>query len=147
MLSMITPPICIAAYAGAAIAGTSPMRTGYACMRLGIIAYVVPFIFVFDPLLLLDGPPALVTMAIATAVFGTFVIGVAMVGYLARPLGWLQRCFLLAGGIGLLIPPGGTIAYSWLINALAALVCLAIVGYEWRARQMSAIGQDMAIQS
>jgi TRAP-type uncharacterized transport system fused permease subunit len=53
MLSMITPPICIAAFAGAAIARTSPMRTGYACMRLGVIAYIIPFVFVFDPLLLL----------------------------------------------------------------------------------------------
>jgi TRAP-type uncharacterized transport system fused permease subunit len=132
MLSMITPPICIAAYAGAAIAGTSPMRTGYACMRLGIIAYVVPFVFVFDPLLLLEGPPALVTLAIATAVIGTIAIGIAMVGYLVRPLGWSQRLFLLVGGIGLLIPPGGAIAYSWASNATGATICLVILLAEWR---------------
>jgi TRAP transporter 4TM/12TM fusion protein len=132
MLSMITPPICIAAYAGAAIAGTSPMRTGYACMRLGIIAYVVPFVFVFDPLLLLEGPPSLVTLAIATAVVGTIAIGIAMVGYFVRPMGWIQRLFLLVGGIGLLIPPGGAIAYSWASNATGATICLAILLAEWR---------------
>jgi len=131
MLSMITPPICIAAYAGAAIAGTSPMRTGYACMRLGIIAYLVPFVFVFDPLLLLEGPPALVTLAIATAVIGTIAIGIAMVGYFIRPMGWLQRWLLLLAGMALLIPPGGAIFYSWALNATGAAVCLAILFAEW----------------
>jgi TRAP-type uncharacterized transport system fused permease subunit len=134
MLSMITPPICIAAYAGAAIARTSPMRTGYACMRLGIIAYVVPFVFVFDPLLLLEGPPALVTLAIATAVIGTIVIGIAMVGYFVRPLGWLQRWLLLLAGMALLIPPGGTIFFSWALNAAGAAVCLVLLLAEWRSK-------------
>jgi TRAP-type uncharacterized transport system fused permease subunit len=116
-------------------------------MRLGIIAYLVPFVFVFDPLLLLEGPPSLVTLAIATAVVGTIAIGIAMVGYFLRPMGWILRGLLLAGGIGLLIPPGGTIAYSWLVNAVATLVCLAIAGYEWRARRIPAGSQEPAIQS
>ncbi|MBI3066389.1 MAG: TRAP transporter fused permease subunit [Deltaproteobacteria bacterium] len=144
MLSMITPPICIAAYAGAAIAGTSPMRTGYACMRLGIIAYVVPFVFVFDPLLLLEGPPALVALAIATAAFGTIAIGIAMVGYFVRPMGWIQRLFLLVGGIGLLIPPGGAIAYSWASNATGATICLAILFAEWHNKGARAAARTLS---
>ncbi|MBI2368020.1 MAG: TRAP transporter fused permease subunit [Deltaproteobacteria bacterium] len=144
MLSMITPPICIAAYAGAAIAGTSPMRTGYACMRLGIIAYVVPFVFVFDPLLLLEGPPALVALAIATAAFGTIAIGIAMVGYFVRPMGWIQRLFLLVGGIGLLIPPGGAIAYSWASNATGATICLAILLAEWHNKGARAAARTLS---
>lgn len=144
MLSMITPPICIAAYAGAAIAGTSPMRTGYACMRLGIIAYLVPFIFVLDPLLLFQGPLHLVFLAFITASVGTVAIGISMVGYFVRPLGWLQRIALALGGIGLLIPPGGTIAYSWLINGVSGLVCLALVTHEWRARKLPMAAGDAA---
>jgi TRAP transporter 4TM/12TM fusion protein len=136
MLSMITPPICIAAYAGAAIAGTSPMRTGYACMRLGIIAYVIPFVFVFDPLLLLQGPASLVSLAIATAVMGTIAIGVGMVGFLVRPIDWIRRCFLLLGGVALLIPPGGKITYSWALNLSGAVVCLAILLVEWRRKKL-----------
>jgi TRAP transporter 4TM/12TM fusion protein len=134
MLSMITPPICIAAYAGAAIAGTSPMRTGLACVRLGIIAYLVPFVFVVDPLLLLQGPLHLVILALITASLGTIAIGMSMVGYFVRPLEWSKRLVLLVMGFGLLIPPGGAIAFSWIINAGAAIVCVAVIAYEWRSR-------------
>jgi TRAP-type uncharacterized transport system fused permease subunit len=142
MLSMITPPICIAAFAGAAIAGTSPMRTGYACMRLGIIAYLVPFVFVLDPLLLLRGPVHLIIPALATAAAGTVAIGIAMVGYFVRPVGWFKRLFLALGGVGLLIPPGGAIAHSWTTNAVGGAVCLGIILYEWRARKALALSQE-----
>jgi hypothetical protein len=60
---------------------------------------------------------------------------------------WWKRVLLAVGGIGLLIPPGGTIAYSWLINALAALVCLAIAGYEWRARSALPAGPQSHMQT
>jgi TRAP-type uncharacterized transport system fused permease subunit len=133
MLSMITPPICIAAYAGAAIAGTSPMRTGYACMRLGIVAYVVPFVFVFDPLLLFQGPLTLIALALATALVVTLALGVAMVGYFTRPIGWLKRLILAVAGVGLFIPPGGVIAGSIVINVAGALVFLLVLGTEWKA--------------
>ncbi|MBI2089782.1 MAG: TRAP transporter fused permease subunit [Deltaproteobacteria bacterium] len=142
MLSLITPPVCVAAYAGAAIARTSPMRTGYACMRLGILGYVVPFVFVFDPLLLLQGPAHLVILAITTAVFGTIAIGVAMVGYFTRPIGWLRRLLLVLGGTGLLIPPGGVIAYSWATNVVGGAVCLTLMLYEWKARKAAVVSPE-----
>jgi len=135
MLSMITPPICIASFAGAAIAGASPMRTGYTCMRLGIIAYIVPFIFVYDPLLLFQGPAHLIALAFATAAVGTVIIGIAMTGYFVRPIGWPVRLLLAASGIGLLIPPGGHIAYSWAANTVGGIVSLLFVLAEWRNRK------------
>lgn len=147
MLSLITPPICVAAYAGAALAGTNPMRTGYECMRLGILGYLVPFIFVFDPLLLLKGSVPFVILAIATALVGTVAIGVAMVGYLARPIGWLKRLLLVVAGTGLLIPPGGAIAYSWTINLLGGVVALGIISYEWHARRSLAVSQEVVALS
>ena len=142
MLSLITPPIATTAFAGATIAGANMMRTGWECMRLAFIAYVIPFIFVFDPLLLLQGPAHLVALAVATATAGTATVGIAIVGYFVRPVGWWQRLLLALGGIGLLIPPGGTIAYSWLINSVSGLICLAIILYEWRARKIAAVTQD-----
>ena len=135
MLSMITPPVCIASFAGAALAGASPMRTGYASMRLGIIAYLVPFIFVFDPLLLFQGPAHLVLLAAATAFAGTVIIGIAMAGYFVRPIGWILRIVLALSGIGLLIPPGGAIAHSWLANAIGAAVSALFIVLEWRGRK------------
>jgi len=126
MLSMITPPICIAAFAGAAIAGSGPMRTGVECMRLGIMAYLIPFVFVLDPLLLLQGPIMLSMIAVVTATFGTIAIGVAMVGYMRNPISWPVRAILFAGGLALLVPPGGQVERSWLVNAAGALICAAV---------------------
>jgi hypothetical protein len=62
----------------------------------------------------------------------------SMVGYFVRPLEWSKRGVLLLAGFGLLIPPGGVIAFSWAINAVAAVVCLAIGAYEWRRREPAA---------
>lgn len=135
MLSMITPPVCIASFAGAALAGAGPMRTGYASMRLGIIAYLVPFIFVFDPLLLFQGPAHLILLAAVTAFAGTVVIGIAMAGYFVRPIGWISRIFLALSGTGLLIPPGGDIPHSWLANVLGGVVSALIILAEWRSRK------------
>ena len=139
MLSMITPPICIAAFAGAALAGANPMRTGYSSMCLGIIAYLVPFIFVFDPLLLFQGPVHLIVLAAVTAMLGTVVIGIAMAGYFVRSIGWLNRVLLLASGIALLIPPGGAITHSWVANSVGAVASLVIIFSEWRGRAAPAV--------
>lgn len=139
MLSMITPPICIAAFAAAALVSASPMRTGYASMRLGIIAYLVPFVFVFDPLLLFDGPVHFVVLATATAMLGTVAIGIGMVGYFVRPIGWVNRSLLGLSGIALLIPPGGQIAYSWAANAVGGIVAVLIILVEWRGRRVLAV--------
>jgi TRAP transporter 4TM/12TM fusion protein len=139
MLSLITPPIATTAFAGAAIAGANMMRTGWECMRLAFIAYLIPFIFVFDPLLLFQGPLHMIALAFATAILGTAAVGISMVGYFVRPVGRLKRFLFAAGGVGLLIPPGGAIPFSWGINAVAALVCLSIAAYEWRWRRHAAV--------
>jgi TRAP transporter 4TM/12TM fusion protein len=135
MLSMITPPICLAAFAGAALAKANPMRTGYACMRLGIIAYLIPFFFAYDKLLLLNGPPLLVALSAITAAAATFAIGIAMAGYFTRSVGWIKRVLLAIAGIALLIPPGGQIEFSWAANVAGAAVLVLFVLLEWSARR------------
>ncbi len=142
MLSLITPPIATTAFAGAAIAGANMMRTGWECMRLAFIAYFIPFVFVFDPLLLLKGPLHLIALALITATFGTMAVGVSMVGYFVRPVGWIKRVVFAVGGIALLIPPGGTIAYSWAVNGVGGALCLALMLYEWRVRKAAVLPEQ-----
>jgi TRAP transporter 4TM/12TM fusion protein len=141
MLSLITPPIATTAFAGAAIAGANMMRTGWECMRLAFIAYLIPFVFVFDPLLLFQGPLHLIALAIITATLGTTAVGVSMVGYFVRPVGWVKRVLFALGGIGLLIPPGGAIAHSWAINGFGGALCLALILYELHARKTALVPQ------
>ena len=142
MLSLITPPIATTAFAGAAIAGANMMRTGWECMRLAFIAYFIPFVFVFDPLLLFQGPLPMIALALTTATLGTMAVGVSMVGYFVRPVGWVKRVLFAAGGVGLLIPPGGAIPYSWAITGVSGALCLALILYEWHARRTALVTQQ-----
>ena len=91
MLSLITPPDCLATYAAAAIARADFWKTGWTGMRLGIVAYVVPFAFVFQPALLGKAPAVDVVVAVLAAAAGVIVLAVGCVGYLVRPLSWARR--------------------------------------------------------
>ncbi|MBI4629113.1 MAG: TRAP transporter fused permease subunit [Candidatus Rokubacteria bacterium] len=105
MLSLITPPDCLATYAAAAIAKSDFWKTGWTGMRLGIVAYIVPFVFVYHPALILRGSAADIVTAIFTASIGVILLGIACAGYLFRPLGWGRRAWAGAGGLLLFLPP------------------------------------------
>jgi TRAP-type uncharacterized transport system fused permease subunit len=82
LLSFITPPVALAAYAAANIAGSSPFRTGLQAMRLGTALYFLPFLFLFDPCLILHGAPLTILQSVTTAIIGIFLIASALEGYL-----------------------------------------------------------------
>jgi len=105
MLSLITPPDCLATYAAAAIAKSDFWKTGWTGMRLGIVAYIVPFVFVYHPALILRGSAADIVTAIFTASIGVILLGIACAGYLFRPLGWGRRAWAGAAGLLLFLPP------------------------------------------
>ena len=110
MMSMVTPPVAIAAFFAANLAGSAPMRTGYTAMRLGWTAYIVPFLFVFAPSLLLQGAPMQIAQAVITALAGVWLVSAGFVGYLFRPLPMGRRVLFVIAGFLLLVPAGAT---SW----------------------------------
>ena len=126
MMSMITPPVAIGAFFAASLAGAPPMRTGFVAMRLGWTAYIVPFLFMFSPTLLLQGGSTAETVvAIATAIIGVWLISAGMVGYLAGPMVlWLRVGFVLSG-ICLLIPD--QVAYWAVWTDMAGAIAGALV--------------------
>lgn len=134
MMSMITPPVCLAVYTAASIAGANHFMTALHAMRLGAVAFIIPFIFVYSPALLLKGSPVTITLAVITASAGAVILGIAFTGYLFRNLGWFTRVLLTASAVALLIPPGGAIPYSWEVNIIGALIVAAVIGWEWRYR-------------
>ena len=92
MLSLITPPDCLATYAAAAIAKSDFWKTGWTGMRLGIVAYIVPFVFVFHPALILRRHArSRSSLTVVTASIGVVLLGIGCAGYLFRPLGWGRR--------------------------------------------------------
>ncbi|MBI4241060.1 MAG: TRAP transporter permease [Candidatus Rokubacteria bacterium] len=131
MLSMITPPVCLATYAAASIGRADFMKTGWAGMRLGIVAYVVPFVFAYHPALLLKGSVTEIGLAVGTAVIGVILLGIGCAGYLFRPLDWGKRAWASLAGL-LLIPPPAT--GLWLVANVVGLVAGALlVLAEWIA--------------
>jgi TRAP-type uncharacterized transport system fused permease subunit len=105
MLSLITPPDCLATYAAAAIARSDFWKTGWTGMRLGIVAYIVPFVFVFHPALILEGTPGEIVLAVLSTSIGVILLGVGCAGYLFRPLGWGRRAWVIAAGLSMMAPP------------------------------------------
>jgi len=98
MMSYITPPVAVAAVAAATVAGAHPMRTGVMSMRLGIILFILPFLFVLNPTLILDGDPLAIVHDVTTAVIAVWLLASAFEGWLywVGRIDWGVRVPLLA---------------------------------------------------
>ncbi|HLE66205.1 MAG TPA: TRAP transporter fused permease subunit [Burkholderiales bacterium] len=129
MLSMITPPVCLATYAAASLARADFWRTGWAGMRLGIVAYVVPFIFVFHPAMLFKGAPVDIALAAASAAVGVILMGIGLAGFLFRRLGWFARATVTFAGLLLIPPPDGLFWAA--ANVVGLLLGLVFVALRW----------------
>jgi TRAP transporter 4TM/12TM fusion protein len=106
MMSMITPPIALAAFAAAAIARAPAMATGWAAMRFGWAAYVIPVLFAFSPTLILIGAPVDIAFAIVTAILGVWLVSAALAGFFKDRLSTLKRWFFASAGLLALVPSG-----------------------------------------
>ena len=102
----ITPPVALAAYAGSAIAKSNPMKTGINATKLAIAAFIVPYIFAYNPSMLFVGNVAWydVLLISVTALLGLFGIAAALNGHLFRKIPMVLRLALVAGGLGMMIP-------------------------------------------
>jgi len=106
IIADITPPVALAAYAGSAIAKSNPFKTGLVATKLAIAAFLIPYIFVYNPaLLLINTTPLQVIQIVITSVIGMLGVGAAMEGYFLTHAGWVERGMFLVGGL-LLIDPG-----------------------------------------
>ncbi|MCG6876130.1 MAG: TRAP transporter fused permease subunit [Betaproteobacteria bacterium] len=130
MMSMITPPIAIAAFAAASVAQAGAMRTGFAATRFGWTAFIVPVLFVYSPSLLLIGEPVEIVIAVCTAMFGVWLVSCATVGYFMRALSPVGRILFAAAGLGALVPasafPGGVV-----LDVVGVAAGIAIMAYEY----------------
>lgn len=126
MLSMITPPVALAAFTAASIARSEPMRTGVTAMRLGWIAYLIPFLFVADPAFILEGSSGDIALTLSTAVVGVWLASMGVIGYATRAISWYWRVLFMLAGFALLLPapifPGAE--WSDLFGGLLGLVLM-----------------------
>ncbi|MCR5747928.1 MAG: TRAP transporter permease [Lachnospiraceae bacterium] len=101
----ITPPVALAAYAGSAIAKANPMKTALIASRLAIAVFIVPYVFCFDPsLLIIDTTPVKVIQIVITSLIGIFGISAGLEGYFKCSMKPVIRIILVVGGLLLIIP-------------------------------------------
>jgi len=124
MLSFITPPVALGAFAAASIAGSGPVKTGFEAMRLGLATYLIPFLFVLNPALIGHSSAMAAFQAVVEALFGVYLIACAA-----------QRYLPIVGEIPLLltIPVG-------LSGCLVALPGLDIIQLDWSNTQGNTLG-------
>ena len=127
MLSMITPPVAIAAFTAANLSGAGPMATAVSAVRFGWPAYVVPFLFVLSPTLLMQGDALAILLAAATAVLGVAAVTAALAGYVLKPLRPPARLLVGVAGLGLLLPPAAFAEAGWINLAGGALLALGLL--------------------
>jgi TRAP transporter 4TM/12TM fusion protein len=131
MLSMITPPVCLATIAAASVAGTGFWQTGWAGVRLGFIAYVVPFLIVYQPELIFEGSAGAIAVTFVKAVIGVLVLSYGVAGYMAERLGIVERALVGLAGLAILSAPIDS-ATGFAMIAVAAVV---VAGVYWTGRR------------
>ncbi|MBE5781677.1 MAG: TRAP transporter permease [Clostridiales bacterium] len=135
IIADITPPVALAAMAGAAIAKSDPFRTGLNAVKLAIAAFIVPYIFVFNNKMLFIGAQWYDILQIGvTSIIGMIGVAAALEGYMTRHAHLLQRILFLAGGL-LLIEPG-------LMTDIVGIVIIA-VAFLWQALENKRLGGKM----
>ncbi|MFO7855154.1 MAG: TRAP transporter fused permease subunit [Paracoccaceae bacterium] len=136
MLSMITPPVAIAAFVAANMAGAPAMRTGWEAVRIAWPAYVVPFLFAGSPALLLMGGAVDTLAGVATALLGVWLATSGIVGWMGQPLGATFRAAAVIAGLAVLTPHG-MIEGGVLVNLAGAALGAAVWAMSRRGRAVA----------
>jgi TRAP transporter 4TM/12TM fusion protein len=136
VVSTITPPVALASFAAAAIARSPPMATAFESARIGVAKYLVPFIFVYNPSLLFEGPLWLTLWSTAAALIGVWALSIALEGWLKGPVSPLLRAAAGIAGIALMYPPMLSVVGlpGYAINAGAAIL-IAIFYFQRRTQE------------
>ena len=104
-ISSITPPVALAAYAGAGLAGCDPNKTGYKAFRLAFCSFLLPSLFVYNPVLLMEGGVLDILWSLVTALIGAYLLASGFEGFFFRwSLKWFERPLMILGAVMLIVP-------------------------------------------
>lgn len=145
MVSYITPPVALGAFAAASMAGASPMKTGLEAMRLGGVIYIAPFFFVLNPALIGEGPWLEVVIVLACALIGVWFLAAAMQAYVAwlgpfpyTPAGYVMRAILALSALAIAAPAGGAFGIGHFELTIAGfVVSLLPLAYAWHQGRLA----------
>jgi len=127
VLASVTPPVCIAAYCGAAIAGSDPMKTGFEAWKLALIGFIVPYLFIYNPALLMRGS-VLEVLTVCILLLSTVVfLSSGLTGYLVRRLNILERFVLIFFATGLMVLNMNPSKINFMV-AIIIVMALMVIG-------------------
>lgn len=133
-ISAITPPVALAAFAGAAIAKANMWKVGFTAVKIGFAGFIVPYMFVYGRALLMMGSWEKIVQAVITACIGTVCLAGGFQGWFWKSLRWPQRVILVAAAFGLIDPQPITDVFG--IVAIAVVIISAKLGYYEREKQI-----------
>jgi len=122
--SFLTPPICLAVYTAASIAQAPMLKTAYQAMKLAAAGYIVPFIFIYKPAMVLMGDPLQIALAIIDGLLAVVALAIAAEGYFRRPLNWLERFVYTVACLAFFLP-----GWSSRLVGLGLLLSLLIYNF------------------
>jgi TRAP transporter 4TM/12TM fusion protein len=127
ILSAITPPVALAVFAAASLAKADMWESGWIAMKIGAAGFIVPFMFVYEPALLMIGDFWTSALAFATAAIGCIALAAGLHGYFVGPANPVQRLLLIVAALGLIDPTPIT-------DATGALLLAGVAAWQWRSR-------------
>lgn len=128
IIADITPPVALAAFAASGISGGEPIRTGFIAAKLAAAAFIIPYMFVLSPsLLMIDTTLPQLAWVLLTAVTGMIAIGAGLIGYWYNKLNWITRIVVFASGLALMYPEG-------IYSIVGGIVFLTLFAFQWMAR-------------
>jgi TRAP-type uncharacterized transport system fused permease subunit len=134
ILSMITPPVAFAAYAAANIARTDGWTTGWIACLVGWSTFILPFLFVLTPSLLMDGSVAAIVLNLVRVLFGIYLGTAGVVGYALAPLTRQLRLAYGALSLAVVCPPEAFAGAIW-VNVVGTGLAVAVLGHDYMQRR------------
>jgi TRAP-type uncharacterized transport system fused permease subunit len=127
-LSALTPPVALASFAAAAIASAKPWDVGWMGIKFALAGFLIPFMFVYGPAMVLNGTPMEITMTIITGLLGTLALAAAVQGWFLTRALWYQRVILLVAALALIKP-------GWVTDVIGFGLLVAIVLIQLASRK------------
>lgn len=102
MMSMVTPPVALTAYAAAGIADSDPMKTGFMAWKLALAGYIVAYMFVYSPSLIFIGSPSAIVLTVVTGIVSIICLSAAIIGFFLKSLHYVERLMLFGAALALM---------------------------------------------
>jgi len=127
-LSALTPPVALASFAAAAIANAKTWEVGWQGMRFALAGFLIPYMFVYGPSMVLVGSSFEITLAILTGILGTMALGAAVQGWLLKAATWIERGILLIAALTLIKP-------GWITDLIGLGLLIVVAGWQYTKRE------------